>query len=170
MQRILTTLTAAAILALAVTTEANAGHHMQHNNSQPNNNHGMTSISLHSSMHNDNHQMHVDHRGDHRVRFLRSNFRDFRYCCWYPSCDTYLFWYPSDDCWYYWCASRGCYLPYDQITVYPPQANVIPQVPGGLPPLLPGGNANGPTNGNGANGPPMGNDGPPNMPPPDGQK
>ncbi len=169
MQRILTTLTAATVLALALTAEANAGHHTQHIQ-QHNDNRISTSNNLHSTMHHDrsNHQSHVDRRGDHRDRHLRSDFRDFRYCCWYPDCDTYIFWYPSDDCWYYWCASQDCYLPFDQITTDPPQANVIPKIPGGLPPVVPGGK-NGPANGNGDNGPPMGNDGPPSMPPPNGQ-
>lgn len=169
MQRILTTLTAATVLALALTAEANAGHHTQHIQ-QHNDNRISTSNNRHSIVHHDrsDRQIH-DRHGDRHVRFLRSDCRDFRYCCWYPDCDTYIFWYPSDDCWYYWCASQDCYLPFDQITTDPPQANVIPKIPGGLPPVVPGGK-DGPANGNGDNGPPMGNDGPPNMPPPDGQK
>ena len=177
MRHILTTLTAATVLALALTAEANAGHHMQHNNNQqPNNNHGTTSLNLNSTMHLDksNLKTSVNHHSDHHDRCLLSNCCDFRYRCWCPSCDTYIFWYPTDNCWYYWCASQGCYLPYAQITIYPPQANVVPQIPGGLPPVVPGGNDNGPTTGQDAppmppadvqnNGPPTGKGGQPSNP------
>ncbi len=52
MQRILTTLTAATVLALALTAEANAGHHTQHIQ-QHNDNHISTSNNRHSIMHHD---------------------------------------------------------------------------------------------------------------------
>ncbi len=145
MRHILTTLTAATVLALALTAQANAGHHMQHNDHQQNQNCYTTGASLSSTVCHNKSSLHACF--DHECRFLKSDCCDFRYRCWCPSCDTYIFWYPSDDCWYYWCASQDRYLPYDQITNYPPDANVIPQVPGGLPPVVPGGNDNGPTTG-----------------------
>ena len=141
MKRTLTALAAATIL----TTAAYAGHSSHHSNPHPDNrpvantfvaqgNKLITNKLISSS--NKGVQTHA-----HRDRLLSQDCRDFRYCCWLPHRQCYCFWCPPDDCWYYWYAPSDCYLSYDQIQSYPPQANVVPTIPGGLPPLVSNDNA-----------------------------
>ena len=76
---------------------------------------------------------------DCRARLPAGDCGDFRYRDWLPNRHTYVFWSPPDHSWYYWCAASSCYYPYGQIDAHPPQANVVPEMPKGLPAVVPGG-------------------------------
>ena len=156
MKRLITALAAATILTAA----AHAGHSMHHNNPRPDNRPGNDKIFTQTNkLVSGNPVGGVSNiKGvsiRHRDR-LPYDCSDFGYCYWAPSYHCYCFWCPTDACWFYWYAPWNCYLPYSQMTSYPPPANVVPKVPGGLPPLIAKADA----------GPPQ--DGPP-MPPADGQ-
>jgi hypothetical protein len=74
----------------------------------------------------------------YRGKYLSKNYRHFKYRSWYRWSRSYVFWAPSYG-WCYWYPQGKCYLPLAQMDSYPPNANNVPDMPGGLPPQLPRG-------------------------------
>lgn len=157
MKLILTALVAT-ILATGLTTQAHAGHNAhpdQPHHDQPTINNKpvvptnnlvtnkLVTNKLVTTSNNDTNKLSTTGNNSkpldvhsRRDRLQPPDCRDFRCCCWLPRCHNYLFWCTVDAYWYYWYAPGNCYLPYDQIQSCPPQANVVPTIPGGLPPVV----------------------------------
>ena len=81
---------------------------------------------------------HRDHY-DHRAQLAPADCGDFSCRDWLPRRQAYVFWSPKDHSWYYWCTTSHNYLPYDQFDAHPPETNVVPEMPKGLPPVVAGG-------------------------------